>query len=91
MKCQEILMKLEESQEKVRKSYQLYQSILWRSIVELYQCQISFIAFEMQACNLECEHAICNLNMSIKTADLEDLLSNKNQFKSTEIVIKCDV
>ena len=64
---------------------------MWRSIVELYQCQISFIAFEMQTCNLECEHAICNSKMSIKTADLEDLLSNKNQFKSTEIVIKCDV
>ena len=45
----------------------------------------------MQTCNLECEHAICNSKMSIKTADLEDLLSNKNQFKSTEIVIKCDV
>ena len=50
-----------------------------------------FIAFDMQTCNLECEYSICNSNMSIKTADLEDLLSNKNQFKSTEIVIKCDV
>ena len=45
----------------------------------------------MQACNLECEYAIFNSKMSIRTADLEDLLSNKIQFNSTEIVIKCDV
>jgi len=62
--------------------------ILCQSIVELYQCQISFIEFEMQACNLECEHAICNSKMSIRTADLEDVLSNINHFKLTEIVIK---
>jgi len=42
----------------------------------------------MQACNLECEHAICNSKMSIRTADLEDVLSNINHFKLTEIVIK---
>ena len=45
----------------------------------------------MQTCNLECEHAICNSKMSIKTADLEDLLWDKSQFKWTETVIKCDV
>ena len=44
----------------------------------------------MRPCKLECEHAIFNSKISIRTADLEDVLSKKSQFKSTELFIKCD-
>jgi len=63
MKSQEILLKLEKSQEKVRKVYQSNEfcdAQLWSYI----DVQRSLVKFKAQKCSLKCKYTICNCKMS---------------------------
>ena len=62
-KSQEILLKHEESQDKVRKLYQsnkFCDAQLWSYI----NVQRSLVKFKTQACRLNCKYTICNAKMS---------------------------
>ena len=61
-KSQEILLKLEESQEKVRKFYQSNEfcNVQFWSYID---AQRSLVKFRTQACSLQCNYTICNSKM----------------------------
>ena len=49
--------------------------------MELYRCQNSIVEFEMQQCNPECKHSICNPKLSFHEAII--------QFKNADANPEC--